>query len=67
MPFPNPLLRRFIEKITEKSFDQGLFWGCCTGVFATHFYKEDRYRKLESKYYDIKHRFHLMQLERVKQ
>lgn len=64
MPFPNPLLRRFLEKVTEKSFDQGLLWGVGTGVFVTHFYQEDRYKKLESKYYDVKHRLHLAQLKR---
>jgi hypothetical protein len=62
MPFPNPLLRRFVEIATEKSFDKGLFWGVFTGVMVTHFYKEDKYKKLESKYYGVKHRLHLQQL-----
>lgn len=63
MHLPNPLLRTFVEKATEKSFDKGLLWGVVAGVFTTHFYKEDRYRKLESKYYDVKHRLHRKSLE----
>jgi hypothetical protein len=51
MPFPNPLLRPFVEKVTEKSFDKGLFWGIFAGVMVTHFYKEDQYKKLQTKYY----------------
>jgi hypothetical protein len=62
MPFPNPLLRKFVENVTEKSFHKGLFWGVLSGVMVTHFYTEDKYRKLESKYYDVKHRLHLQQL-----
>lgn len=50
----NPLIRNFVEKATEKSFDRGLFWGVVTGVFTTHFYKEDQYRKLQTKYYTLK-------------
>jgi hypothetical protein len=63
----SPLLRRFVEKVTEKSFDQGLLWGVSAGVFVTHFYKEDRYKKLESKYYNEKYRRHLYQIEHPKQ
>jgi len=47
MPYPNPLLRRFVKKITEKSFDQGLFWGSCAGVFVTHLYYKDKFYKLQ--------------------
>lgn len=50
----NPLLRSFIEKTTEKSFDKGLLWGTVVGVFITHLYKEDQYRKLQSKHYKMK-------------
>lgn len=45
------LLRKFVEKVTEKSFDQGLLWGVTTGVFITHLYTHDRYKKLQAKYY----------------
>ncbi len=57
MPFPNALLRTFVKQATEKSFDKGFFWGVCTGVFVTHFYKEDRYRKLETSYFRLKRDF----------
>ena len=63
----NPLLRRFVEKVTEKSFDQGLFWGVASGVFVTHFYKEDQYRKLLTKYYDTKLLLRLQELEKSTQ
>ncbi len=63
----NPLLRRFVEKVTEKSFDQGLLWGVASGVFVTHFYKEDQYRKLLTKYYDTKLLLHLQGLEKSTQ
>lgn len=63
----NPLLRRFVEKATEKSFDQGLLWGIATGVFVTHFYKEDQYRKLLTKYYDTKLLLRLQELEKSTQ
>jgi hypothetical protein len=59
MVFPNPLIRSFVEKVTEKSFDKGLLWGVVTGVFVTRLYEKDRYQKLEKKYYDVKHRLHL--------
>jgi hypothetical protein len=62
----NPLLRTFVEKITEKSFEKGLFWGIGAGVFVTHLYKKDHYKKLETKYYDVKHRLHIAQLEKSK-
>jgi hypothetical protein len=55
----NPLLRIFVEKVTEKSFDKGLLWGISSGVFVTHLYTQDKYKKLERKYYDVKHRLHL--------
>lgn len=60
----NPLLRTFVEKVTEKSFEKGLFWGIGAGVFVTHFYKEDRYRKLESNYYAVKRRLNILQIEK---
>jgi hypothetical protein len=63
----NPLLRRFVEKVTEKSFDQGLLWGVATGVFVTHFYKEDQYRKLLTKYCDTKFLLRLYELEKSTQ
>jgi hypothetical protein len=53
----NPLLRSFVEKVTEKSFDKGLFWGIFTGTMVTHFYKEDQYKKLQVKYYCLKQQF----------
>ena len=55
--FPNPLLRTFIEKVAEKSFDKGLFWGIFVGVMVTHFYKEDHYKKLQGNYYRLKEDF----------
>ncbi len=66
MPFPNPLLRSFVEKATEKSFDKGLLWGVFAGVMVTHFYKEDQYKKLQSKYYGLKERFLHYQLTQQK-
>jgi len=57
MRFPNPLLRTFVQQATEKSFDKGVFWGICTGVFVTHFYKEDKYKSLESKYFGLRRDF----------
>jgi len=62
----SPLLRTFVEKVTEKSFDKGLLWGISAGVFVMHLYTQDKYRKLESKYYDVKHRLHLKQIEKAK-
>jgi hypothetical protein len=50
----NPLLRKFVERATEKSFDKGLLWGSCLGAFVTHFYKEDQYKKLQKRYYALK-------------
>lgn len=64
MPFPNPLIRHFLERTTEKAFDKGLLWGTMTGVFVTHFYKEDQYKKLETKYYDLKYKSYLEVLEK---
>jgi len=49
MRFPNPLIRPFVEKVTEKSFDKGLLWGIVTGVFVTHLYYKDHFIKLNSK------------------
>jgi hypothetical protein len=66
MPLLNPLLRTFIQQATEKSFDRGFFWGICTGVFVTHFYKEDQYRKLQSKYFKLKHDFVNERLQNLK-
>ena len=57
MHLPNPLLRNFVEKATEKSFDKGLFWGIIAGTMVTHFYKEDQYKKLQTKYYGLKETF----------
>jgi hypothetical protein len=51
------LTRSFVEKATEKSFDKGLFWGVFAGTMVTHFYKEDQYKKLQVKYYSLKHQF----------
>jgi hypothetical protein len=59
----NPLLRSFVEKVTEKSFDKGLFWGSSAGVFASHLYYKDKLKRMESKYYDVKHRLAIHQLE----
>ena len=53
----NPLIRTFVKKVTDKSFDQGFVWGIGTGVFVTHLYMQDKYKKLESKYSTIKHKF----------
>jgi hypothetical protein len=50
MRFPNPLIRPFVEKVTEKSFDKGLLWGTILGVFVTHLYYKDHFIKLESTY-----------------
>jgi hypothetical protein len=66
MVFPNPLLRRFVQRATENSFDKGILWGICTGVLVTHFYKEDKYRKLESKYFKLKHDFVNERLQNLK-
>lgn len=57
MHLPNPLLRTFVEKATEKSFDKGLLWGIFAGAMVTHFYKEDQYKKLQTKYYTLKETF----------
>ena len=65
MPFPNPLLRKFVEQVTEKSFDKGLLWGVGTGVMVTRLYEKERYKNLESKYYDVKHRLHLSTLKKT--
>jgi len=66
MHIPNPLLRAFVEKTTEKAFDKGLLWGTATGVFVTHFYKEDHYMKLQRKYYDLKYKLHCAEFESIK-
>jgi hypothetical protein len=50
----HPLIRSFIEKATQKSFDKGLLWGIGLGTFVTHFYKEDQYMKLQKEYYSLK-------------
>jgi hypothetical protein len=57
MPFPNPLLRRFVQQATEKSFDKGVLWGICTGVLVTHLFEEDKYRKLQTKYVTLRRDF----------
>ncbi len=54
MSISNPLLRKFVERATEKSFDKGLLWGTCAGCLLTHFYKEDKYKKLQVRYYSLK-------------
>lgn len=53
MPFPNPLLRKFVEKTTEKSFDKGILWGAVSGMFVTRLFEKDKYKKLEAKYYAL--------------
>lgn len=60
----NPLLRSFVEKVTEKSFDKGLLWGAVSGISVTRLFEKDKYKKLESKYYDVKQRLHTAQLKR---
>lgn len=52
----NPLLRAFVEKATEKSFDKGLLWGAVSGIFVARLFEKDKYKKLESKYYDVSRR-----------
>jgi hypothetical protein len=49
MPFPNPLLRKFVETATEKAFDKGLFWGSAAGVFMSHLYYKDKLQKLRAR------------------
>lgn len=66
MPFPNALLRKFVEQATEKSFDKGFFWGVSTGVFVTHFIKEDSYKKLETKYFRLRRDFLEERFSRLK-
>ena len=46
MRFPGTLLRGLFEKTYDKAFDRGLFWGTSTGVLLTHFYYQDKMRKL---------------------
>jgi hypothetical protein len=58
MPRPSPLLRSFVKKITEKSFDKGLRWGIVSGVFVSHLYYTDKLNKLEDKYYAMKRNLH---------
>ncbi len=61
----NPLLRRFIEKTTEKAFNKGLLWGSLAGVFVTHLFKDDQYKKLQHKYYDLKYKSYLVEFEKL--
>ncbi len=52
------MVRTFIKKATEKSFEKGLLWGIfagylsgCVTIYAFHSYE---YTELQRKYYSLK-------------